>query len=134
MGQYHQYFLRTSNINDCAPEGTCLIAKQRKIKKNMRICFVIKVTQTKQIQSILETIFECLLTQNTQTEVQSFEIFNPFAILPLKCTIWGRSNENLNKLLLKTRRIAALQGLGSRLIHPLIKHKTNEILKKVCIV
>ena len=56
--------LSISFIN-CAQEGASLISKQGAVKKKMRICFNIKATGTKWIQSILKAMFEFMLTQVT---------------------------------------------------------------------
>ena len=56
---------RTINIINCAQEGESLITEQGAVKEKMRICFNIKATQTKWIQSILKTMFEFMLTQMT---------------------------------------------------------------------
>ena len=60
---YFSLELSISFIN-CAQEGASLISKQGAVKK-MCICFNIKATQTKWIQSILKTMFEFMLTQVT---------------------------------------------------------------------
>ena len=56
---------RTINIINCAQKGESLITEQGAVKEKMRICFNIKATQTKWIQSILKTMFEFMLTQMT---------------------------------------------------------------------
>ena len=56
---------RTVNIINWSQEGTSLITKQGAVKKKMRICFNVKVTRTKWIQSILKTMFKFMLTQMT---------------------------------------------------------------------
>ena len=48
-----------------AQEKASLITKQGVVKKEMRICFNIRATQTKWIRNILKTIFEFMLTQMT---------------------------------------------------------------------
>ena len=57
---------RTINIINCAPVGASLFTKQgRKENKKMCICFNIKDTRAKWIQSILKTMFEFMLLQVT---------------------------------------------------------------------
>ena len=56
---------RTVNTIKCAQEGASWITKQGAVKKKMCICFKIKTTRTKWIQSILKTMFEFVLTQMT---------------------------------------------------------------------
>ena len=58
----------TINIINCAEVDASLITKQVAVKKEMGICFNIKVARTKCIQSILKTIFEFALTQMTLTK------------------------------------------------------------------
>ena len=55
---------RTINIS-CAQDGASLITKQGGGKEKKCICFNIKATQTKWIQSILKTMFEFVLAQMT---------------------------------------------------------------------
>ena len=45
---------RAINIINCAQEGASLITEQGVVKEKMRICFNIKATRTKWIQSNLE--------------------------------------------------------------------------------
>ena len=52
--------LSISFIN-CAQEDAALISKQGVVKKKMCICFNVKATRTKLIQSILKTMFEFML-------------------------------------------------------------------------
>ena len=47
---------------NCAQEGASLISKQGAVKKKMCICFNIKTTRTKWVQSILKNMFEFMLT------------------------------------------------------------------------
>ena len=54
----------------------------------MCICFNIKATQTKWIQSNLKTMFEFMPTQMTKTKAQSCEIFDSFAVVAIKNTVW----------------------------------------------
>ena len=56
--------LSISFIN-CAQEGASLISKQGTVKKKMHICFNIKATGTKWIQSILKIMFEFMFMQMT---------------------------------------------------------------------
>ena len=56
---------RAINIINCAQEGASLITEQGVVKEKMRICFNIKATRTKWIQSILKTMFEFMRTQMT---------------------------------------------------------------------
>ena len=56
--------LSISFIN-CAQGCASLISKQGPVKKKMCICFNIKATRTKWIQSILKTMFEFMFTQVT---------------------------------------------------------------------
>ena len=67
MSQYRIISIckRTVNIINWSQEGTSLITKQGAVKKKMRICFNVKVTRTKWIQSILKTMFKFMLTQMT---------------------------------------------------------------------
>ena len=63
---YHQCVRqRAINITDCAQEGASLITEQGAVKEKMHICFNIKATRTKWIQSILKYMFEFMLTQMT---------------------------------------------------------------------
>ena len=55
---------RAFNIINCGEEGASLITEQGAVKEKMRICFNIKATRTKWIQSIL-TMFEFMLAQMT---------------------------------------------------------------------
>ena len=66
MSQYRIISIcqRTINIINCAQEGAS-ISKQGAVKKKMRICFNIKTTGTKWIQSILKIMFEFMFTQVT---------------------------------------------------------------------
>ena len=50
------------SIINCAQEGSSLITEQGAIKEKMRIRFNIKATRRKWLQSILNTIFEFMLT------------------------------------------------------------------------
>ena len=59
----------------------------------MCICFNIKATRTKSIQSILKTMSEFMLTQVTWTKVQSCEVFDSFAVVAIKDTVWRWSNK-----------------------------------------
>ena len=59
---------RAINITNCAQEGASLIAEQGAVKEKMHICFNIKVTWTKWIQSILKSMFEFMLMQIIQTK------------------------------------------------------------------
>ena len=63
MSQYRliSIYQRTINIINSAQESAPLITKQRAVKQKMRICFNIKATQTKWIQSIFKTMFEFML-------------------------------------------------------------------------
>ena len=67
MSQYRIISIcqRTINIFNCAQEGASLISKQGAVKKKMHICFNIKATGTKWIQSILKIMFEFMFTQVT---------------------------------------------------------------------
>ena len=47
---------RTINIVNCAQEGASLKSKQEAVKKKMYICFNIKATGTKWIQSIFTAV------------------------------------------------------------------------------
>ena len=58
-------FQRTINIANYAQDGVSLISEQGTVKKKMGICFNIRFTQTKWIQSILKTMFGFMLTQMT---------------------------------------------------------------------
>ena len=69
-GEHSQYRIisicqRTINIINCAQEGASLISKQGAVKKKMRICFNIKATGIKWIQSILKAMFEFMFTEVT---------------------------------------------------------------------
>ena len=70
MSQYciTNIYQRTINIINCAQEGASLITEQGAVKEKMQICFNLKVTQIKWIQSILKTMFKFMLTQMTQTK------------------------------------------------------------------
>ena len=67
MSQYQiiSIFQRTINIINSSQEGASLISKQGTLKKKMHVCFNIKATGTKCIQSILKVMFEFMLTQLT---------------------------------------------------------------------
>ena len=56
---------RTINVINCAQEGASLISKIGAVKKKMHICFNIKGTGAKWIQSILKVMFQFMLTQVT---------------------------------------------------------------------
>ena len=55
----------TINIINCAQVGVSLITEQVAVKKKMGICFNIKVSRTKCVQSVLKIMFEFTLTQIT---------------------------------------------------------------------
>ena len=67
MSQYRIISICQRNINiiNCTQECASLITKQEAVKKKMYVCFNIKATQSKWIQSILKTMFEFALTQMT---------------------------------------------------------------------
>ena len=67
MSQYRMISicLKTISIFNCAQDGASLITKQEAVKKKICICFNVKETQRKWIQSILKTMFEFVLTQMT---------------------------------------------------------------------
>ena len=56
---------RAINIINCAQKGASLITEQGAVKEQIHICFSIKATWTKWIQSILKTMFKFMLTQVT---------------------------------------------------------------------
>ena len=57
------------NIIHCTQEGTFSIVEQGEVKEKIRICFDIKTTQTKWIQSNLKSMFEFMLTQMTSAKM-----------------------------------------------------------------
>ena len=56
---------RTINIIDCAQEGASLISKNGTVKEKMCICFNVKVTVAKWIQSTLIVLHEFILMKMT---------------------------------------------------------------------
>ena len=58
---------RAVNIVNCIQGwgGPSLITEQVAVKEKMRICFNIKATRTKWIQSILKTMFQFMFMQMT---------------------------------------------------------------------
>ena len=56
---------RTINIIDCAQEGASLISKNGTVKEKMCICFKVKVTVAKWIQSTLIVLREFILMKLT---------------------------------------------------------------------
>ena len=84
---------RTINIINWSQEGASLISKQGQVKKKMRICFNIKPEGTTWIQGILKAMFEFMLTQVNQTKAQSCEVFDSFAVVTIKNTVWRWSNK-----------------------------------------
>ena len=99
----HQYMSKNYHYQY---QGVSLTSKQWSVKK-MRICFIIKPTQTKWIQSILKTMFEFMLTQVIQAKAQSCEVFAVLQLQQLN-TLFGDGLINFNKFFLKTLRLAAL--------------------------
>ena len=58
-------FIKEPSISLIMLKRKSLITKQEASKEKMRICFNIKATRSKWIQSILKTMFELTLTQVT---------------------------------------------------------------------
>ena len=83
----------TNNVINCAQESVSLLTKGGAVKIKMQICFNIKVRGTKWIQSILKLMLELVLTQMIQTKLSTCEVFDSFAIVVIKSTVWRWSNK-----------------------------------------
>ena len=124
----------TINIMNCAEVDASLITKQVAVKKEMGICFNIKVARTKCIQSILKTIFEFALTQMTQTKAQPCEVFDSFAVVTIKGTVW-RWSSKLSQILFENSKTSVTSKIRIQLVQSItIDGKKKEFLKKLCLV
>ena len=118
MSQYRiiSFCKRTINIINCAQEGASLITKQGPVKKQMCICFNIKATQAKWIQSILKTMFNLCSCKSFRLRHSLVRYLVPLQLWQLK-TLSGDGLINFKQIILKTRRLAALRKLGSSFFH-----------------
>ena len=124
----------TINIMNCAEVDASLITKQVAVKKEMGICFNIKVARTKCIQSILKTMFEFTLTQMTQTKAQPCEVFDSFAVVTIKGTVW-RWSSKLSQILFENSKTSVTSKIRIQLVQSItIDGKKKEFLKKLCLV
>ena len=74
-----------------------------------------------------------MLTQITQTKAHSCEVFDYFAVVAIKNTIWRclRNYLNFNKLFIKTLRLAAIRRLGSSLFYSITVDGKKNFFQKV---